>query len=150
MTPTPAPHPVGPPDGPWAHLILRSRDQCVAAVLLAASLAAIAGWIAWQRSIAGRLIDIEQAEPIAIETKIDINTADWPELALLPEIGPALAQRIVEDRQQRGPFASIDELDRVRGIGPRTLEVIRPYLLAPAPPAAAAKKVDAQNQAPLD
>jgi competence protein ComEA len=129
---------------------LRSRDQCVAAALLAVSLAAIAGWIAWQHSIAGRLIDIERAEPIAIETKIDINAADWPELALLPEIGPALAQRIVEDRRQRGPFASIDDLDRVRGIGPRTLEAIRPYLLAPAPPAAAANKVDAQNHTPLD
>jgi competence protein ComEA len=46
----------------------------------------------------------------------------------LPEIGEALAKGIVESREQDGPFASHDDLDRVRGIGPKTLERIRPYL----------------------
>jgi competence protein ComEA len=58
-----------------------------------------------------------------------INQADWPELAELPEIGPTLARRIVESRESAGPFADHEDLRRVRGIGPLTLERMRPYLL---------------------
>ena len=55
--------------------------------------------------------------------------ADWERL---PGIGPSLAARIVADRAERGPFQTPEGLLRVRGIGPRTLDRIRPYL-APAP-----------------
>ncbi|XOV74369.1 MAG: ComEA family DNA-binding protein [Phycisphaerales bacterium] len=48
----------------------------------------------------------------------------------LPRIGPALARRIVEDRAVSGRFASVDDLDRVPGIGPRTVEAIRPHAVA--------------------
>src|SRR3954454_4469071 len=88
----------------WPRLVLRRADQAVAAALVAASLAAIAGWWTWQGGLGGRLIDIERAEPIAIEFKIDVNRADWPELALLPNIGEQLARRIVAERAERGPF----------------------------------------------
>ena len=46
---------------------------------------------------------------------------------LLPAtaLGDALAQRIVDDREQNGPFASVEELTRVPGVGARTLEAIR-------------------------
>lgn len=44
---------------------------------------------------------------------------------MLPGIGPVLARRIVEDRALHGEFASIDDLDRVRGIGPRTIDRFR-------------------------
>jgi competence protein ComEA len=47
----------------------------------------------------------------------------------LPGLGETLARRIITDRQQRGPFRDIDDLDRVDGIGLRTLERIRPYLV---------------------
>ncbi|MBI4820182.1 MAG: DUF655 domain-containing protein [Deltaproteobacteria bacterium] len=40
------------------------------------------------------------------------------ELSLVPGIGAKLAQRIVEDRERNGPFRSVEEVDRVRGIGP--------------------------------
>jgi competence protein ComEA len=59
---------------------------------------------------------------------LDINRATAADLELLPGIGPALARRIVEDRDRTGPFRTIDEVDRVRGIGPRTLERLRPFL----------------------
>jgi competence protein ComEA len=55
-------------------------------------------------------------------------TPDWPELSQLPGIGEALARRIVESRQRDGEFVDHQELRRVRGIGPRTLERITPYL----------------------
>lgn len=114
---------------PWPRLFLRRLDQAVAAALIAASLAAMGAYWVWQGRIRGRLVEIDQAEPIAIETRIDINTAGWPELSLMPGIGEALAQRIVEDRQENGPFLELNDLRRVRGIGPVTLEGMKPYLL---------------------
>jgi competence protein ComEA len=113
----------------WPRLALRRADQAVAAALVAVSLGAIAGWWAWQGQLRGRVIDIERAEPIAIDFRIDVNQADWPELALMPNIGEQLAKRIVSDRTERGPYRDLAELRRVRGIGPKTLESMKPFLL---------------------
>ncbi|NUQ20299.1 MAG: helix-hairpin-helix domain-containing protein [Gemmatimonadaceae bacterium] len=49
---------------------------------------------------------------------VDMDRASADEIEALPRIGPALAKRIVEDRDANGPFGSIDELQRVRGVGP--------------------------------
>jgi len=56
---------------------------------------------------------------------IDLNTADRETLDLLPGIGPAMAERIVNDREANGPFESVDDLVRVHGIGSRTVNNIR-------------------------
>ncbi len=56
---------------------------------------------------------------------VDLNAADWPELAQLPGVGQTLARRIVESRHTDGPFRAPDDLRRVRGIGPKTLEGLR-------------------------
>lgn len=56
---------------------------------------------------------------------IDLNAAPPEELLLLPRIGPALAERIVADRVEHGPFDALDDLARVRGIGPLTIERLR-------------------------
>lgn len=66
----------------------------------------------------------------SIRLLIDLNSASAPELSALPNIGPALAQRIVEDRASHGPFATIDDLARVPGIGPRTVESLRDHAAA--------------------
>lgn len=63
--------------------------------------------------------------PAAASGLIDINTAGLEELDGLPGIGPALARRIVVERQLHGPFTSADDLRRVKGIGPKKLEAIR-------------------------
>jgi competence protein ComEA len=52
---------------------------------------------------------------------VDINTATAAELDALPGIGPATAAAIVRDRETHGPFRSVDDLARVRGIGPAKL-----------------------------
>lgn len=59
---------------------------------------------------------------------IDVNRADLGELDLLPGIGPALGQRIIDYRTEHGPFASVDDLTKVSGIGPRTLDRLRPLV----------------------
>lgn len=58
-------------------------------------------------------------------TLINVNTADATQLEELPGIGEVLAAAIVTYREDNGPFASVDQLDEVSGIGPATLENIR-------------------------
>ncbi len=60
---------------------------------------------------------------------IDPNLAEWPELALLPRIGETLAKRIVAFRREHGIFATLDEFGDVPGIGPKTIESARKYVL---------------------
>lgn len=114
---------------PMPRLWLRKTDQAAAAVLLAVALLAIAGHWVYQGRYRGRLIEIDRAEPIAIDFKIDINQADWPELCLMPGIGEQLAKRIVEYRTDNGPFRDLQDLRKVRGIGPKTWEGMQPYLV---------------------
>jgi len=59
---------------------------------------------------------------------IDPNTADLNGLLRLPGVGPALARRILEDRGRNGPYRRAEDLLRVRGIGPATLDKMRPDL----------------------
>ncbi len=75
-----------------------------------------------------------------IELRLDPNVAGWAELTQLPRIGPALAKRIVAYRQDQlaiGPptaqtvFACPEDLAAVPGIGPKTVEQLRPYLMFP-------------------
>lgn len=61
---------------------------------------------------------------------VDLNTATPSQLDALPGIGPVLAARIVEHRRSHGPFAGVDELLAVRGIGPRSFERLRPLVTA--------------------
>lgn len=66
----------------------------------------------------------------AASAPIDINRATVTELETLPEIGPKLAERIVEYRVTNGPFTSVDQLAEIRGISERMVEVLRPLVTA--------------------
>ncbi|MFN8709983.1 MAG: ComEA family DNA-binding protein, partial [Planctomyces sp.] len=57
-----------------------------------------------------------------------VNTAGWIEWMQLEGIGPSLAHRIVAERDLNGPFQTIDDILRVPGIGPATLDQIRSRL----------------------
>ena len=78
----------------------------------------------------GQLIEIDDAPPLEVDFVLDVNEADWPEFTLLPGIGETLAKRIIAYRTQHGPFARIQHLERVKGIGPKTMRRIRKYLSA--------------------
>lgn len=107
---------------------LRRADQCVVAAILGAALVAMAGYWLARAAYRGELIEFDDAPPLDARFQVDLNAADWPEIAALPEIGETLARRIVATRDANGPFRTFDDLDRVPGIGPRTIEHIRPYL----------------------
>jgi competence protein ComEA len=66
----------------------------------------------------------------AVETKkvVNINSADASQLALLPRVGPSVAERIVDYRKENGPFKKIEDLMLVQGIGEKTFQLLKPYL----------------------
>ena len=114
-------------------LLLKRLDQVAVAALVLAALVGVCGYWLVHGGASGRLIEIERGSRQDIAFEVDINAADWPELSVLPNIGETLAKRIVESRETQGPFGDVDDLQRVRGIGPKTLEQLRPYL-RPLPP----------------
>jgi competence protein ComEA len=114
-------------DGPQP--VLRRWDQAAVAGLVLAALVGMGMYWVTNGGPRDGLIEIDRAEPLTARYLVDINRADWPELAELPRVGETLAQRIVESRTEAGPFVDHDDLLRVPGIGPRTLEQMKPYLL---------------------
>lgn len=72
--------------------------------------------------------EVEEAD-----STINVNTASVAELDTLPGIGLAFAQRIVDYRMENGPFASINDLSNVQGIGPTLLEKIAPKITTGTP-----------------
>ena len=81
--------------------------------------------------VAGLAVDLLRPRPstgrAVREARIDINVADEAQLCLLPEVGPAVAQRIIQSRETQGPFAKLSDLRRVKGIGPATLAAVEPH-----------------------
>jgi len=66
------------------------------------------------------------------EGKININEAGIEELAQLQNIGPGYAERIVQYRQQNGPFEKPEDIMKVKGIGPKTWELNRDRIVVAA------------------
>ncbi len=60
--------------------------------------------------------------------KINVNSASASELTNIPGIGAKKAQAIIEYRNQHGPFQKVADLDKVKGIGAKMLEKMKPYV----------------------
>jgi competence ComEA-like helix-hairpin-helix protein len=108
----------------------RTQRTLVAAMGLTLSLLILG--LAWDIGQAGGYVEGEQLTrrppPPLI---VDLNSAPAEELMLLPNIGPTMARRIVESRRRQGRFQQTDDLLRVRGIGPKTLERLRAQAWVP-------------------
>ena len=77
-----------------------------------------------------RVAAMSGAQLITLGLPLDLNLATAADLAAVPEIGPALAQRIVDYRQRHGPFKKIEELEeKVLGFGPKKVRQIKKYLI---------------------
>ena len=63
-----------------------------------------------------------------VDGLLDINLASVEDFTTLPGIGPALAQRIVDYREQNGRFSSVEELRNISGIGEKRLSAILEYI----------------------
>lgn len=71
----------------------------------------------------------QTSKTAAVQTqKIDINKASVEDLAELKGIGPQYAKRIVQYREQHGPFGKVEDVQNVQGIGPKTMEAIKDSL----------------------
>lgn len=73
-------------------------------------------------------VRVAELVPARTGMQVDLNSAQPSVLALLPGIGPGLAQRIVEHRERVGGFKSVEEIEDVTGIGSRTAEKLLPYV----------------------
>lgn len=73
------------------------------------------------------LEDAKVTSPVLVESKprVDLNAAGPKKLEELPGVGPVLAERIVQYREEKGGFSSVDELTEVGGIGSAKLQGLK-------------------------
>jgi len=83
--------------------------------------------------VTGDVVRVEPpSDPLLVGLPIDLNAAAVHELMAVPGIGPSVAGAIVTERADNGPFASVDDLVRVSGIGPATVDKLRPFVTTAA------------------
>ena len=128
--------PVDPPgdDSTETVLGITRGDRLVVAVLALASLTLMAAHWVQLSGWGTRPIEIDRIPRTPVGFRLDLNSANWVELSQLDGIGPTLARRIVSDREQNGGFARVEDLRRVHGIGPRTVDRLKPWLTVPPRP----------------
>lgn len=71
-------------------------------------------------------------QPLA-RVKVDVNRAAYAELLTVPGLGPSTAARIINTRQEQGPFHSLDELRKVKRFSQRMFDRAAPHLIAGVP-----------------
>ena len=74
------------------------------------------------------LIAAESVDTVKQDVKVSLNAGSVVDFQALPGIGEVTAERIVAFRDQNGPFGSVDDLVKVKGVGAKTLEKIRSML----------------------
>lgn len=84
-------------------------------------------------STPGTMQALRSGPKIAPGEPIDLNLATVQQLQTLPGIGPALAERIIADRQEHGNFKTVNDLTRIRGIKAKTVEKLAPFVKVAAP-----------------
>lgn len=119
----------------WIVLVLCAAFVLLCAGwLLARSTNPSSGWQVyterWDVSTADRSLSASATNGLLEGEIIDLNRASRSDLLRLPDIGAVRADAILAYRSEHGPFQTVDELLNVFGIGPATLEQLRPYISA--------------------
>ncbi|EGF27771.1 competence protein EA [Rhodopirellula baltica WH47] len=109
------------------------RTTCVlthSGLQLGMSVLVLIAAVAWmQRTLLRSGVETGGRSPEAsAKLSIGLNSSDARELSLLPGIGPKLADRVVRHRESHGPFASVEDLLAVHGVGPKLLHSLRPWV----------------------
>lgn len=108
--------------------LLPTTSQPLIAAVVTAGLVALAGWFTAAGGFTGGLVHHDRPPAVELLFTVNVNTAAEAELAQLPGIGPSMARRIVDHRREHGEFTAIEGLLDVAGIGPTTLERLRPHV----------------------
>jgi competence protein ComEA len=108
--------------------LLPRRSQPLIVAIVLAGLVGMAAWYVGQGGLSGGLVHHDAAPAATGGFTVNVNAAGLQELAQLPGLGPSMAQRIIDHRREHGPFTSLEQLLDVAGIGPATLEQMRPHL----------------------
>lgn len=119
-------------------MLFRKQHEAPLAILALSIVALFVALQLWrarapEHTPAYHVAHIEPVTPsdyLLLGTPIDINTAGAEHFQALDRVGPKLARRIVKNREVQGAFTSVDDLIRVKGIGPKLLERMRPYVTA--------------------
>jgi competence protein ComEA len=82
---------------------------------------------------------VAEGETAAPHKTVNLNEATAKELTRLPRVGPKLADRIVAHRKEHGPFARIEDLMQVKGVGEKSFTALKPYLAVSGPTTLAEK-----------
>jgi|GEM_PF-723451 len=101
---------------------------CLVVILMFAHLDPPVGTTVWFIRKPSGAADAPTATAAPLGGSISVNSAGVDELITLPGVGPAVAESIIEERQQNGLFYYPEDLLCVRGIGEKTLKKLLPYL----------------------
>src|SRR5262249_41436208 len=126
-SPTP---PGPPPPAPPPVVTAWPRSAQLALVFLLGLTTALVAVYAIGSFVGNRPTE-SQAAPLS--HRIDLNQAGHAELLQLPGVGEKTAKRIEDQRQAQGGFKRVDDLAKVHGIGPATVQKLRPYVRASIP-----------------
>lgn len=111
-------------------LSIRSNDQLSIALALTIMFGVFTIYLGRSLIFDDGLVYLDDVPTAKADYRVDVNTAQWPELVVLPGIGEKLARSIVDYRQLIGGFRSLDEIRNVPGIGEvkyqRLIEFILP------------------------
>lgn len=88
---------------------------------------------AWILAVAVLLLMGSGVATAADSPKIDLNTASLAQLMTLDRIGEVVAQRILAYRDQNGPFAAVEDLMKVKGVGPKVFDRNKDRITVSAP-----------------
>lgn len=116
-------------DALLASIVIRFKDQVLLVFALTFSLISLIFYITGWLINPVETVSADRSERKDVHFQVDLNTAEWPELMILPGIGEKLAKGIVNHREQLGEFSIHDQLREVTGIGEIKHQQLIPFCL---------------------